>query len=103
MLLSGEVLALDKLLIRCRACCASQISLAASACIKILTFALNALTKVRIAQVVFGNQIDGAFEEAFQAFLQVEIGLRVLGRLKIFELDQEIKIAVLGVKIVPGG
>jgi hypothetical protein len=64
---------------------------------------LNALTKVGIAQVVFGSQIDGAFEEAFQSFLQREIGLRVLGRLKIFELDQEIKIAVLGVKIVPGG
>jgi hypothetical protein len=63
---------------------------------------LNALTKVRIAQVVFGNQIDGAFEEAFQAFLQVEIGLRVLGRFKIFELDQEIEIALLGIKIVPG-
>ena len=67
-----------------------------------MTFASNALTKVGIAQVVFGNQIDGAFEEAFQPFLQREIGLRVLDRLKIFELDQEIEIAVLGIEIVTG-
>jgi len=97
-----EFLRAKNRLIRCRACCASQISLAASACIQILTFVLNALTKVGIAQVVFGNQIDRAFEEAFQPFLQREKGLRVLCWLKIFELDQEIQIAVLGVKIVPG-
>ena len=63
---------------------------------------MNALTKVGIAQVVFGNEIDRAFEEAFQPFLQREIGLRVFCGFKIFELDQEIEIAVLGIKIVPG-
>ena len=80
----------------------SQIRLAALTCIEILKLALNALTKVGIAQVVFGNQIDRAAEDPFQPFLQREIGLRVLGWLKIFELDQEIEIAVLGVKIVSG-
>jgi hypothetical protein len=64
---------------------------------------LNALTKVGIAQVVSGNQIDRAFEEPFQPFFQREVGLRVLGRLQIFELDQKIKIALLVVEIVPGG
>ena len=64
--------------------------------------AFNALTKVRIAQVFFGNQIYRAAEDAFQHFRQREIGLRVLGRLKIFELDQEIEIALLGIKIVSG-
>jgi hypothetical protein len=63
---------------------------------------LNALTKVGIAQVVFSNQIDRAFEEAFQPFLQRQIGLRVLSRLKVFELDQEIEIAALGIEIVSG-
>jgi hypothetical protein len=43
----------------------------------------------------------GASEEAFQPYFQLEVGLRVLGRLKIFELDQEVEIAVLGVNIVP--
>ena len=76
--------------------------MAASPYIQILTFALNALTKVGIAQVVFGNQIDRAFEEAFQPFLQREIGLRILCGFKIFELNQEIEIAVLGIKIVSG-
>ena len=76
--------------------------MAASPCVEILTFALNALTKVGIAQVVFGNEIDRTFEEAFQPFFQREIGLRVLCGFKIFELDQEIEIAVLGIKIVPG-
>ena len=44
----------------------------------------------------------GASEEAFQPYFQLEVGLRVLGRLKIFELDQEIEIALLGIKIVSG-
>lgn len=74
----------------------------ASPCIQILTFALNALTRVGIAQVGFGNEIDRAFEESFQPFLQRQIGLRISCGFKIFELNQEIEIAVLGVKIVPG-
>jgi hypothetical protein len=80
----------------------SQISLAASACIQILTFVSNTLTKEGIAQVVFGNQIDRASEDAFQPLPQREIGLRLLSRLKILELDQEIEVAVLGIKIVSG-
>jgi hypothetical protein len=46
----------------------------------------------------------GASEVAHQPFFQLEgeVSLRVLGRLKIFELDQEVEIAVLGVNIVPG-
>ena len=40
----------------------SQIRLAALTCIEILKLALNALTKVGIAQVVFGNQIYRASE-----------------------------------------
>ena len=43
---------------------ASQISLAASPCIEGLRFALDTLAKVGIVQVVFGNQIDRALEEA---------------------------------------
>ncbi len=76
---------------RSAACRASHSSLRASACIDHLALGVDAVAEVGDFGVAFGHEVNR--DERFQAFLQREVGISILGRRKCIELDKEIEIA----------
>ena len=70
-----------------------------SGCIHRLAFADHALAKIRVDQAALGHKVHRASKKAFQAFLQLEIGLCKNGGCRVVEGNQKIKIAAQRVEI----